>query len=586
MKSLTNALQKGNLKPKQRVLLLVHDAVKKETTGKSMLSEADIHAISEGWQPANNDQVKEYNRYNKAWRTAGFAELDAQTAYLDTRIIFFQERQVTWHLLSYPFFRDAKKWVDRLDTIKPVNINQALDIVKKQKEEKLRQGLDFDYAVYQLAYESLDKQTQEDLEVLYEEVSYEHQYLDQEEAIYNLFKSKKELSDEDKDELTEWVVKRGYNDFAKEWQLWHFYASIPLKEVGKRWLDKRKIALQDTKEYERDETFNKAKEKVEKVRGTKLSLEEAIKDYTAEDITYELNQYAKDHKTTPEAELKLVVREWLDNGLLNEYEPLFKSKSTKAYNGDTKQPHDEIFKKWVEAKGKARERLEEHITKGELKRGGDTITGDSLYSFKGEYEFIKKEREHIDQYQANLGIVYEDNDPEHKGQHLDRELLITDLDKDGKPYGINFSQMALSNVKHYFHLMEFVEEKEVDGERVVGFKEEANSYAELMRNTTEGLKKHYAILLAFKELFRRLSKTYDIDLTYKINKWLTEADGFIDSHNKTLKIATQKGIEEVRHHKPVRLKDDLIIDKTTIQPDKVRVSEYFKELEETLGEDF
>jgi hypothetical protein len=107
-----------------------------------------------------------------------------------------------------------------------------------------------------------------------------------------------------------------------------------------------------------------------------------------------------------------------------------------------------------------------------------------------------------------------------------------------------------------------------------------------MQKTTEGLKKYYAILLTFKELFKRLSKTYDIDLTYKINKWLTEAEGFIESHNQVLREATKKKAEEILNKKTVKLKDDWFIDKDSIKTDQERVVGYFKELEETLGENF
>jgi len=583
MKNLNNALQKGNLTPKERVLLLVHDAVKKETTGKGVLSETEKHAISDGWQPANNEQVKEYNRYHKGWRTAGFAELDAQTAFLDTQIIYFEERQASNHLLLYPFFRDAKKWVERLDDVMPVDINRALEIAKKQREVKLKDGLDFDYAVYQLAFESLPKPLQEDLQTEYEEVAYDHQYLDEEEILYDLFKGKDKLTAEDKEKLADMIVKRAYNKFAKEWQLWHYFASIPRKEIARRWMDKRGITPTPLTDETDKQAFEFAREKIQEVRKIQISPEEAEKELFAENLRDTLLDYAKDHKTTVEAELKAVTLEWLDHGLLDEYTPMFKATDTKAYNGETKLPHNELFKKWIEAKAEARNTLDRLIKEGQLKREGDTITGESLYSFKGNYQFIKKQKEHIDEYQANLGIVYADDDPEHKGQHLDRELLITTVDKDGKR-GFNFSQIAMARIKGYFDTMEFVKEIEVNGERVIEFT--SDNFRDLMIRTTGGLKKHYAILITFRELFKRLSKTYNIDLTYKINKWIKVTEEFIDNHNKAIEEATKKPHTEIMDKKKIRLKDDLFIDKAKIQPDQERVKEYFKDLEDTLGEDF
>lgn len=42
-------MQKGNLMSKERVLLLVVDMASREWDGKEILTEADKHALSEGW---------------------------------------------------------------------------------------------------------------------------------------------------------------------------------------------------------------------------------------------------------------------------------------------------------------------------------------------------------------------------------------------------------------------------------------------------------------------------------------------------------------------------------------------------------
>ena len=586
MKNLTNALQKGNLTAKERVILLVHNAVKEEREGKGILAEAEKHALSDGWQPTNNEQVREYNRYMKAWRTVGFAELDAQTTFLETQSFYNQEKQATSHLLLYPFFRNAKEWFERLDTILPVNVKRALEIIEKQKQVKLESGMDFDYAVYQLAYELTDKQTQEDLKTLYEEVAYDHQYLDQEEALYNLLNGKDSLTTADKEKLATMIVRAGYNSFAKKWQFWHYYASIPLKEIGKRWLDKRGIKPTEPTGEREKTTLDRARKRVEEVRGEQITPEEALKEYTAENLETTITEYATAHNTTVDDELKAVVLEWIDEGLLTDYEPIYKSTSTQTHNGKTKQPHNEVFTKWLEAKTKAKATLEGLVKEGKLAREGDTITGESLYTFTGDYDFIKKHKEYIDRYDANLGIVYEDDDPEHKGRHIDRELLICDTDEAGKVRPLSMFDMAKSNLEGYFDVMGLVTETEEKGERVISFKEDV--FNEIVRNTTELLRNNYAILLAFKAIFDRATKTYRIDLSYKINRWIGEAEGFIDSHNQALQTATERRFYEIQSKKKVRIKEDWYIDKEKIQaqPSHERVKGYFKEFEDTLGSDF
>ncbi len=160
------------------------------------------------------------------------------------------------------------------------------------------------------------------------------------------------------------------------------------------------------------------------------------------------------------------------------------------------------------------------------------------------------------------------------------------MDKNGKPYGINFSQLAFAHLEGYFETMGFVKETEVNGERIIEFEDDI--FNQLLKNSTESLKKHYVTLLSFRELFERLSKVYEVDLTYKINKWVEKAEEFIDSHNSVLKLAVKKSFEEMRSKKTVRLKDDLFIDKTKLKPDQEKIFEfdYFNEFEKTLGQDF
>jgi len=64
-KNITRLLQKGNIKPKDRVLLLVADDVSRERDDKALLTEADKYSLSEGWTPKDNNEVKEYNLYNE-----------------------------------------------------------------------------------------------------------------------------------------------------------------------------------------------------------------------------------------------------------------------------------------------------------------------------------------------------------------------------------------------------------------------------------------------------------------------------------------------------------------------------------------
>jgi len=90
-KNINSLLQKKNLKPKERILLLIANQIAIEKGKKSILTEADEYALSEGWIP-NNDEAIEYNRYNEGWRLTGFMELDAYTTYLKAENSFFKSK--------------------------------------------------------------------------------------------------------------------------------------------------------------------------------------------------------------------------------------------------------------------------------------------------------------------------------------------------------------------------------------------------------------------------------------------------------------------------------------------------------------
>jgi hypothetical protein len=217
-----------------------------------------------------------------------------------------------------------------------------------------------------------------------------------------------------------------------------------------------------------------------------------------------------------------------------------------------------------------------------------TITGESLYSFKGDYKFIKEFKDYADRYEPNLGLVYADDEGHGYKEHLDRELLISEqTGRDGKPSFFSFSGLALESLKRAFEQTQIIKETEKDGESVL---ELESNLAGAYKESRDELIKGYGTLLAFKELFDRLSKTYEIDLTYKVNKWLKGLSNFIDFHNDALKTATgkdNKGLGELLSlKKEIKLKDDLFIDKEKIEPDKTRAGGYFKEFEKGLGEDF
>lgn len=573
MKNLITALKTGGLLPKERVLLIVHNEVARDKTGKEILTEADKYALSEGWTPKNNYEVREYNKFNDGWQCAVYAGIDAQTVFLNAQIAHFRKQPLAFNMLQYPHHREMRSSLKKLTSIKRVDIRQALEITEKQKIIKLKNGLDFEYAVYKLAFERLSDEDKARMNELYPDVETDHAYLDQEEIIANLLDDKGELSTKNKEKLAELVAGHCYNAFAKEYQLYHYFACIPLAEVARYFLIGKNIHI----------------------NGKPLAQNQECDDDdsdTHDAIQAAVESYVKDHKITVEAILQASCLEWIDGDLFDQYTPL-------ALSNDS-----ELLERWFKAKVEARGELKKHITKGDLevrdrspnestrgklyskrlydaeleqarqaletiglqaKRKGEldekmafamfsaVITGESLYGFKSDWGFVRDFKHDVDTYNANLGLVYADNDPEHKGEHLDQELLIADTDKNGELNFFSMFGMATRRLDAFLKASIYFEEIEKDGETILAFNEK--SLERIFNETKDDLVEGYATLLSFREIFKKLSVIYEIDLSYKIQEWLDVLEEHIDAHNEALNKATGQMSEKNKklfiYNKPI-----------------------------------
>jgi hypothetical protein len=596
-KNISSLLQKGNLTPKERYILIIQNDLEKAKTDKGFLTEADIQGL-QNWQAKTPAEAKEWNRYNEGWKLSGRAGIEAEFVYAETKAEHFRKNIITNELALYPIYRKQFNITKALKHIKRVSIKEAIEITNKQREQKLKDGLDFDYAVYLFAFESLKDDYQKDLKILYDEVEYDTEYLDNEEIIANLFNGKDELTKEAKEKLAELVAERSYNEFAKEYQLYHYFAGIPIMEIAKKWA-KEKGIKPSTKDYE---WLEKIKGGLKKKGLTREVLDKAKAEqnltgnYADEEWLLEekikeiLEQYARDNQTTPKEIIKATCLKWLDEGLLiKDYTPIFNSKQKNTCNGDTTHQHDELFKEWLKAKDKARETLKTLASKGELeitadKTGQDkTITGESLYSFKGDFKFIKEFKERADNYEAGLGIIYAENDPEHKGENIDKELLIG-----SEKNSLSLFEVATKAVENIAKFHYFKETTEKDGETYLEFQSEDIEKA--FKDTRQSLIDGYKKLLAFQDVFKRLSKTYKADLAFLINAKVEQVSEFIDTHNTYLGNALEDlygfGVGFGLYKKPLKTRDNLFIEKNKLQADTKTLEEWTTKFEDILGDDF
>lgn len=504
MKNLATLLQKADLKPRERVLLLVHNYVTKDTTGNEPLTEAQKYSLNEGWRPKDNYEIREYNRYNNGWCTEGQMKLSAQGIYLSAENSLLRASRV----VDYAMWKDHKgKGANLFDGLNMhINEEESLDLIIKNS------GLVYDYVVHRYSFQSLSEDIQQDILALYPDAETESQYLDQEEMLAELFDGDTKLTADAKEKLSDAIIGTLHNKYAvilakkgspiREWWFSGYFAELPAIEIAKKWADTHGVS------YEKDE------------KGL------------AETLSEKIQKYAEERKVEVRELLKKTIMDWLDEGLfVKEYSPIWNSDRKDTCNGtDTKLPHKEVLKVWIKAKTEVKATLEELIDTGELvveTRGQDfygmkqtlkILTGESLYNLSDDLAFTKDFKKQV--------------------EHL-------------KPLG---------------RLILFLRNREfLNG---------------------------YASLLGFREIYKKLSQIYEVDLGYKVDAFIDEFKKSIEHLNTELRHVAERLEESVQCGSKITFPIEMFIDSLLIHLEEIQPgvgeveTHYAEEFKKILGAEF
>jgi hypothetical protein len=217
------------------------------------------------------------------------------------------------------------------------------------------------------------------------------------------------------------------------------------------------------------------------------------------------------------------------------------------------------------------------------------ITGDSLYKLSENHKFVQEYKERIDEYEPNLGVVYANNDLEQQGEHLDRELLICNMNKDKKPSFFSPYGMSINVLSGLFEGINLFKEEDINGKKVLKFDDDFMKT--IFTNKCKELVDGYAKMLAFEDILKRLSKVYEVDLSYHISDRIKMLKSYIDEVNGAVRQATNN--DEVgdvadawgilRRKDRLIFEDFNVIDIESIRPDTKFVEEHERKFEEILG---
>jgi hypothetical protein len=366
MKNISDLLRTGNLTPKERILMCIHNEIHERQTGESILTKADLHALSKGWNPKDNFEVQEYNKYYNAWDVVRLLKMDMQTTYLNTIIDIRSMERV----LAY--FVYGKE---------PKNIFEGKGFDDEALNEVLRNtGLDYNLLLHRLTFDALPSDVQKDILALDPDASNSQEYFDDEEKLYNILNRKTALTTEEVDTLTDIIIDSipwEYLTFITDKGLDFmnilfsgYFASIPLIVFAEKLAKKFRIEYKDEEDL---------KAKVTKVPNLKH-------------------------------ELRTLINDEICNGLFfRDYIPLCNSATYATCNDiDTKLPHHKLMELWMKEKGKQRDFLQGYINSGKLlvedrhkelfmvSKYYKSITGESLYYLDEDLPFVKDYKKQVE----------------------------------------------------------------------------------------------------------------------------------------------------------------------------------------------
>jgi len=373
MKNIKNIIRRSNLTPFERVAVLVHNSIHKEKTGKEMLTEAELHTITQGWE-ASMGEANSYNRYLEIVRLENSMRIDtAAFSYKAELSLVRNQRLLAYCLADMKKIKGASK---NGDTMEGLNKEECLNFALAHTY------LDYRNTLHTFTLFNLPLAVREDLVLLDDSIAYSKQYFEDEVLLYEMFKDGK-LSKKDKDTLVDTIFSRLYFDGIKElrngtekdgFMIGDFFAELPLKEV------------------------------MHKVADTV-----GIKHKDEEKLLADIETYATEKDLTMEYLTREALYAWLDNGLFTEdFVPMFAADQHNTWNGDTKKSHKELFALWYAELEKSRQYFAGLFAERKLKKQGaemtilrktiavEMITGESLYACKEDTEFVREYKRQLE----------------------------------------------------------------------------------------------------------------------------------------------------------------------------------------------
>lgn len=363
-------------------MALIKNDIHEMRTGKGILSDADVYALSDGWTPSTSYEANEYNRYGSTWDMFIKLGMDMQTLFYTTLLDLGEIEKV----LTVCFFNNNKEQMRR------VFDRQSSD---EQKEKRYKYflentGIEYEKLVHRYTLNSIPQALRDDMISLHPEVEYDSSYFDEEERLACILRNKTSITDKEADSLTKMIMAgipwgREESMNAKGLQFSRaifnsYFAGYSMISFAEKLADNYDITYGDDEDL---------KEKVSKIKNFK-------------------------------AELKRTINTAIKDGLFfDEYIPLCNSKERDTHSGTTKLQHKTIMDRWLKAKEKVVDEIQGYIDTNHLVCEERTeyvfktpvqtktiITGTSLYEADDNLPFVEEYKQQVE-ILMNYGFLFE-----------------------------------------------------------------------------------------------------------------------------------------------------------------------------------
>ena len=201
MKNINSIIKRSNLSPFERVAALVRNNEHKRTTGKNMLTDAQLETLTQGWS-ARMGEANEYNKYLEIARLENSMSIDATTfSYKAELAVVRNQRVLAYCLQNLKKVKD----LEREAMMQGLTEEECLQFALAHTYLEYRDTLHF------FTFENLPLEIRQDLSLLDESVGFNRRYLEEEVMLYDMFKDGK-LSPKDRDTLVDAIFSRVYHD--------------------------------------------------------------------------------------------------------------------------------------------------------------------------------------------------------------------------------------------------------------------------------------------------------------------------------------------------------------------------------------